>query len=122
MVFFLGWKLGCSRCLLGMPSVLLAASVRAQSGQVRHRAPTAKQFMHMFTTYTRVAGPSPAMRSATLESQDGTACRQIMPVEVFFVHDTRLSREAVGEVVKCESTVAFHALEGDVDSFVTKSL
>ena len=55
--------------------------------------------MHMFTTYTRVAGPWPAMRSATLESQDGTACRQIMPVEVFFVHDTRLSREAVGEVV-----------------------
>ena len=105
-------------CLL-VSFMPLAVNARRQ---MRHRAPTAKPCMHMFTTYTRVAGPSPAMRSATLESQDGTARRQVMPVEVFFVHYTRLSREAVGEVVKCESTVAFHALEGDVDSLVTKFL
>ena len=45
-----------------------------------------------------------------------------MRVEVFFVHNTRLSRKFVGEVVKRESTATFYPLEGDVNPLSIKFL
>ena len=85
------WKTGCSRCLLGMPSVLQAASVNA-AARTMPQSPTAAGEPQ---AAKRHSGRGPMAGDAVSNARIAgwhAAARQIMPVEGFFVHDTGLSR------------------------------